>query len=241
MSRFRALAPVDVLRRAEEDGPRLRAALDKVLTADDAAGILLSLLVTHTAADADDDAAPCTAVSKKIAFAELMKLATAESVACLLELARFPPADVSLDLYSNARRMPMAALMAHCLVDSAEAVEAVQDADLFTVSDLIRYCSLDVDDAGAADAVHTDAAMEEHVGALALETEGALGRPALRLLISEARKLCAATAALRGTHAGARDEAGRLGGRVPTAWGDDAHDDGGEEDGPLPGTRSVGC
>ena len=257
--RFGALAPIDVLRKANADGPQVRGALGKVLAESDAAANLLSLFIATTAADTDEEASTsCTPAAKEIAFAELMKLAAAESVAALFELARFPPTDVSLDVYSAARHLPMAALLSHCGIEGDDAREAVEDADLFTVGDLVRYCrdALEFQGDGgelaaAAAAGAVDPNFEQHVGALALETGGVLGRPALRSLLTEARKLCAATAALRpakaeaeaAPHHGAIRAWGELSDSTTQKDGDEdlADIDGGEEDGPLPGTRSVGC
>ena len=70
----------------------------------------------------------------------------------------------------------------------------MQDMELTSVSDLVRYCSFDED--AAADGQSTDE-LDEIIGMLALETEGELSRRSLRALIDEARALCAVTASVR--------------------------------------------
>ena len=88
-------------------------------------------------------------------------------------------------MYGAARRLPIAALLQHCHCSSDEQVEAMAECGLQSIGDLIRYCSDDSDMAGAmADANTPESDVEHHVGALALETCGAIGRPALRALVT---------------------------------------------------------
>ena len=215
MARFRnALAPIDVLRTAE--GERSGAALKAVLAADDAPAQLLALLTDERASD-------CTDTARRAAFASLMQTASAEAVSALHLLSS---QDTDLPLYDHARSLQMRALLDRCGCASAEAVEAVEeDAGLANVSDLVRYCS-------ASDDASTD--LDEHLVALELETNGCLSRETLRLLVAEARSLCAATAPIR-VSATADSVLLSDGGRLAAAAGvvDAPPDD--------PRTRDVGC
>ena len=83
--------------------------------------------------------------------------------------------------------------------------DALQEADLATVGDLVRYCS-----DGASD---SDEDLEQHVSALALETLGLVERATLRQLVGEARALCHATARLHGRGQG--DGVPQLGDMAP--------------------------
>ena len=67
--------------------------------------------------------------------------------------------------------------------DEAAKLEALSEAGLACVGDLVRYCSDDED-------------LEQHVAALSLELLGALDRPTIRKLVTEGRALCEATALL---------------------------------------------
>ena len=245
------------------------AALQKVTAAPDAADTLLALVIGR--------GGECTALAQAAAFAALMRTGSQQSVAALIELARalaaaqngedlrdldeeeFATAVVnvaataaaasSLDLYSAARELPMAALMRHCDCCGEEALEAMAEADLNNLGDLVRYCS---------DGEESGEVIERHVGALALEVGGAIDKPALRRLVRLAHELFASTSRLRHSSSGGSSAAGeRLGGgdgwvgiggggsAAIQAWGagegSEAADNSVEVDGPTPGTRSVGC
>ena len=258
--RGRAMQPVDVLRQSEQ--PRvIEGALDKIAAMPDAADTLLELLRGH--------AGECTLAARQAALRTLIATKTEHAVAGIFTLASSlsaAPANLAdiddgqgtdaapeasaegIDLYGAVRRLPMAALMRHCQCASDDQLEAVEDSGLETLGDLIRYCS----DGG------DESCLDRHIPALSLETGGALDRPSLQRLLSEALSLMTLTAKLPATGGGAGGRSGGQGtfdglegldggagpGRrtVPEAWG------GGEEelmeaevDGPRPGTRSVGC
>jgi hypothetical protein len=237
--KFGAVSAVDVLRSAS-DARRIEGALTQITSSGDAADKLLSLFV--------GGGEGISAAALQASFGALMDMASAESIAALYELSRVAGgrghSAHGLDIYGAARRLPIAALLQHCHCCSKEQCEAMEEAGLTSIGDLIRYCTDDADGAAALVVDDTpDSDVEHHVGALALETCGAFGRPALRALVAEARALCAATGAL------ARDTTTAEGLPLP---GTDVGEGTGqqpagiaagreEEDGPLPGTKSVGC
>ena len=255
------LSAVDVVRKLEA-GEQLNRALRKVIS-DGGAESLLSLVLDRTE--------ECTTAARSAAFDALMATGSAESVAALFEVASHAAEQkvaAGFDLYRAARQLSMAALLRHCGSSSEEQLDALQEADLATVGDLVRYCS-----DGASD---SDEDLEQHVSALALETLGLVERATLRQLVGEARALCHATARLHGRGQG--DGVPQLGDMAPEPprhhlWSTGAesdetaqatvlrrleeeaaeeyddlreidhdearHDE--EVEGPLPGTRSVGC
>ena len=277
-----AVGPIDVL-RASDNERVVTAALQKVAATPEAAETLLALVIGHSG--------ECTATALAAAFAALMRTGQQQSVCALMELSRSlagaqPGEDLrdvdddeevataaavaaaaaaaragSLDLYGAARELPMAALMRHCDCCGDEALEAMAEADLNSLGDLILYCS-DGEESSEG------ASIERHIGALALEVGGAIDKPALRRLVRLAFELFASTSKLRDRLVGGSNAAGeRLGGgdgwggaigggdssAIQQAWGaageaseaaaDEAAavDNSVEVAGPTPGTRSVGC
>lgn len=240
--RFGGLSALDILRSADDER-RIEGALKQILAASDGTEQLLSIFI--------DGTQQMPPLARKAAFDALMATESAEAVAALLELGRVATesgaASDDLDLYRAARRLPMTALLRHCNCDGDEAREAMEEAGLTTVGDLIRYCCSDNDAAaavaGEAAAGAADDDIARHVGALGLETGGILGKPALRTLILSSQALVAATAALPKASSAAWP---------PSASADDADEDladidaGGADDvvheeGPVAGTMSVGC
>lgn len=175
----RGLTPADVIRSCEA-GERLNRAISSLLeqgrTA--ASGALRAILTD------DDDEKPCTTAARSAVFSALMTIANADAVAVLRELAsRGAP---GLDVYRAARKLPTGALL-HAIDQlgapaDADVLEALEDADLASVGDVIRYCS--------------DGADAENIGAMALELGGTLNRETIGLLVEEARSLCEATSKL---------------------------------------------
>ena len=112
-------------------------------------------------------------------------------------------------------------------------VEAIDEAGLANVGDLVRYAEGGAgadDNGGASDDVVDDA----DVLALSLETGGEVSRDALRRLVGEARALLRATAALRGNGQsgfGSVEPLAADSSALPQTGGDSAG----------PQTRSVGC
>lgn len=250
---------VDVLRGADNERI-IQGALGKIKAqeADGGCDMLLSLLLGHHG--------DCTAPAREASLAVLAAAASEHVVAAILELARGNGTADGLDLYGATRRLPIISLLRHCQCYKAEQAEAMDDADLATVGDLIRYIEDGADDA------HDEAANEVHCRALMLETGGAFSLTAMMTLVREARALVAATARLPAgagvTNSGtfAYDDgpscAGISGIDPVQAWSDSGNSagnddlrdldfDGGpgprgtdnsiEVEGPLPGTRSVGC
>ena len=151
MSRFRAAPPILVMKTAE--GERLKAALNAVLQAEDASTLLLGLVLD----------AEASAAARRCAFGALMRPAVlgAESAEAIFALAALwsngvdphvasAVADLGLNLYNEARQLPLQALMHRCGCATAPQLEAMHSANLCTVSDLVHYCS-DVDSSGAGD------------------------------------------------------------------------------------------
>jgi hypothetical protein len=238
MSRFRAAPPILVMKTAE--GERLKAALNAVLQVEDASTLLLGLVLD----------AEASAAARRCAFGALMRPAVlgAESAEAIFALAALwsngvdphvasAVADLGLNLYNEARGLPLQALMHRCGCATAPQLEAMHSANLCTVSDLVHYCS-DVDSSGAGD-------LDESCSSLWMEMEGALSLPKLRALVHEARALCDVTAKLHGV----TSESGNALGLakedlIVKEVADDDDDLEGidcEEEGPVPGTRSVGC
>lgn len=241
---------VDVLRAADNERI-IQGALSKIVAQEDGGcDTLLALLLGHHG--------DCTDAAREASLASLASAASEHVVAAILELARGGGTAGGLDLYGTSRRLPMVSLLRHCQCCEAEQAEAMEEAGLATVGDLIRYVEDGADDAD------DPAANETHCRALMLETGNAFSMTSMLTLLREARALVAATARLQQGGA-ASGTAEALGGSEPAgidvlgpppihAWGagggdDDLRDiDGGgtddnsvEVDGPVPGTRSVGC
>ena len=227
MSR-RALTPAEVLRLAS--GPQLKAAVDAINKLPDASQIFLS-----TAVDAE-----ANLEGQRAALQALVCQACAEAVEAILFMAHVDGVGEALDLYNVARALPIAALMRYCDCGSSDQVRSMQDMELTSVSDLVRYCRFDED--AAADGQSTDE-LDEIIGMLALETEGELSRRSLRALIDEARALCAVTASVRRRCGSSSSLGARMTGAnvalLEAALQPELGPD--EEMGPTPGTRSVGC
>ena len=101
------------------------------------------------------------------------------------------PGTRALDLSGAARRLSTVALLQRCDIPTGgEVIEALDEADLATVGDVIRYCCDGTDD-------------ESHIGAMSLELTGCLDRATLRRLLSEARALIDVTSKLPRLAAGA--------------------------------------
>ena len=185
---------------------------------------------------------------RRRAFAELMKPSalSPESAEAIFALAALwsqtldPESsqavqDLGLNLYNEARQLPITALMQRCGCAESVQTEAMTNAGLNTVAELVRYCGDDDSYDGGDD-------VEEACSGLMMETAGALKRAALEALVFEARAICDATAALHGVTA----ESGNAHGLASEDLhvdevGDDDLDGVDEDDGPLPGTRSIGC
>ena len=229
--RFKAAAPVDVMRYAE--GERLSASLKLVTDQPDAASLLLSVI-------ADVDA---RVDGRHAAFHALLGASApcAESVQALFVLTALcgdkdshAVNSLGINLYKEARSLHLAALLRHCGCSSGE--DALDGLGLHTISDLVHYCSAG-DDLGGT---------EESEASLYVELGGALSGSALRCLIQEARHLCDATASLYGLYSDRLLTCDSDGTDVNAINIETKQDRAGaseddECEGPLPGTRSVGC
>lgn len=225
----------------QADGDRLAAALKGVLEAADAPSLLLGLI-----SDADATTASRRAAYSALTKADMLCAESAEAIFALAALwsnsldpgASSAVANLGLNLYNEARALPITALMHRCGCGDATQVEAMRECGIKTVSDLVFYCS-DIDSSGGGD-------VDECCSSLWMETGGAVQRPALRQLVHEARAICDATAALHGVTAESGNALGLasadlLVDEVEDDDLDGIDDDGQEEEGPVPGTRSVGC
>lgn len=181
------MPPIDVLRTAE--GERMQAALRAVIASADGPAALLKLLLERGAA------APATSAVRAAVFGALMAAGNEFSVDVLFALAaQMTHTESDLDIYSAARALPLGALMRWCDGStSAEQREAMSECGLACVSDLVRYCS------EGNDAVACDGDLEEQLSCLVLETAGLMKPAAIRVLVVQAKTLCAETAALRGS------------------------------------------
>ena len=160
--------------RSSSEGPTLQRALATLTNSPDGGARALHEVLT--------DGGECTAAARKAAFDALMATASAEASTTLHMLAS--SATSGLDLYGAARTLATVSLLRRCGAhDGAEVIEALEEAGLASVGDVIHYCSEDLD-------------VEEHLGALSLELAGAIDRSTLRTLIAEARSLCDVTSRL---------------------------------------------
>ena len=205
----RGMSAADVLRNAE--GERMQRALQQILSEPDGGAASLRVLLQE----------PCAEAPRKAAFDALIATASGEAVAALHELSLSTDLASGLDLYGAARQLPLGALLPRCCDYAGslpEASEALQEAGLVSVGDLVRYCT---DTGGAMSAADA----EGHVGALSMELFGVIDKPTLRALVAEAHTLCEATAKLPRTGADAGgahawDGVGGGGTAVLRAWGD---------------------